>query len=146
MIKNPKRIINQTMSYRLILFLASLLTADSILAQTDILNINEKKKRKDIFDFGMEGMIGAAGGIDFYSFNVGGPSLFFRITKDIKVGIGAFPSLYINKGKLGAKLGVGPRFDYKNFVLFTTFFHFENANVWKWSAGAGYKFHRKSKK
>jgi hypothetical protein len=91
-------------------------------------------------DFGLEGMLAASIGPRFYSLNVGGPSFRLRLTKDLKVGVGALPSLYVKDGKLGAKLGVSPRLDYRDFVLIAPFFHFENQNRWKWSVGLGYMF------
>lgn len=103
---------------------------------SDSLKPDDKK-----FDLGFEGMLGASVGNDFYSFNVGGPSFRFRITKDIRVGLGALPSFYVKNGQPGAKLGVSPRIDYKNIVLIAPFFHFEHDNEWVWSIGIGYKFH-----
>ena len=97
-------------------------------------------------DFGLEGMIGFSVGKNFYSFNVGGPTLFLRITKDLKIGLGALPSLFVLNGKLGARLGVSPRLDYKNYVIMAPFFHRDVTAEWIWSVGAGYKFHKKDKK
>lgn len=95
------------------------------------------------FDIGLEGMIGVSFGEDFYSVNVGGPSLFLVLNKDWKIGVGALPSLYLLEGKLGARLGVAPRVDYKNLVLFAPFFHRDTTGEWIWSVGFGYKFHKK---
>jgi len=61
-----------------------------------------------------------------------------------KIGFGALPSLYSLEGKLGARLGVSPRIDYKNFVLIAPFFHRDTADEWTGSIGFGYKFHRKT--
>lgn len=128
-----------------VLLILGFIGLNDLYSQSIVPDSTTVEKKKKVFDLGFEGMIGAAVGEQFYSFNVGGPSFLFRITKDVKLGFGAFPSLYIKEGKVGAKLGVAPRFDYKHFVLFATFFHFENSNTWKWSAGLGYKFHRKNK-
>lgn len=95
------------------------------------------------FDIGLEGMLGVSFGKDFYSVNVGGPSLFLVLNKDWKIGVGALPSLYLLEGKLGARLGVAPRIDYKNLVLFAPFFHRDKTEEWIWSVGFGYKFHKK---
>jgi hypothetical protein len=95
---------------------------------------------KSSFDLGFEGMIGASAGNNFYAFNVGGPSFKYRITKNLKIGLGALPSFYIKEGSAGAKLGVSPRIDYKKFVLIAPFFHFEHNNQWVWSIGMGVKF------
>lgn len=75
--------------------------------------------------------------------NVGGPSLFLVLNKNWKIGIGALPSIYYLEGKLGARLGVSPRIDYKNFVIMAPFFHRDKTDEWIWSLGLGYKFHRK---
>ncbi|MFD2036319.1 hypothetical protein ACFSKL_16060 [Belliella marina] len=102
-----------------------------------------KKEVNPKWDIGLEGMFGVAIGNDFYAFNVGGPSLLLRLNEDWRVGFGALPSFYIKEGKTGAKLGVSPRIDYKNFVLIAPFFHFDNPDKWVWSVGLGYKFHKK---
>ncbi|WMJ73822.1 hypothetical protein RCC89_11715 [Cytophagaceae bacterium ABcell3] len=91
----------------------------------------------------LEGMIGFSVGNDFYSLNVGGPSLFLNLNKDWKIGVGALPSLYLLEGQLGARLAVSPRVDYKNFVFIVPFFHRDLTNEWIWSVGFGYKFHKK---
>ncbi|MFN3801619.1 hypothetical protein [Belliella pelovolcani] len=103
----------------------------------------QKPDKSPKWDLGLEGMAGVAFGREFYSFNVGGPSLLFRFNSDFKVGFGALPSFYIKEGKTGAKLGVAPRVDYKNIALFVPFYHFDNDDTWVWSIGIGYKFHRK---
>lgn len=95
------------------------------------------------FNVGLEGMLGFSVGENFYSMNVGGPSLFLILNQDWKVGIGAFPSLYLLNGKLGARLGVAPKVEYKNLVFFAPFFYREKTEEWIWSVGLGYKFHRK---
>jgi hypothetical protein len=96
------------------------------------------------WDLGLEGMLGFSVGKDFYSVNVGGPSLLLALNKDLKIGIGALPSLYLFEGKLGARLGVSPRIDYKNLVFIAPFFHRDIADQWIGSVGVGYKFHRKN--
>lgn len=105
---------------------------------------NEEENPK--WDIGMEGMLGIAAGNDFYAFNVGGPTLMLRLNKDWKVGVGALPSFYIKEGKTGAKLGVSPRIDFKNYALIAPFFHFESTHKWVWTIGLGYKFHKKKSK
>jgi hypothetical protein len=103
----------------------------------------EKKEENSKWDVGLEGMLGFAAGKDFYAFNVGGPSLMLRLNNDCKIGVSALPSFYIKEGKTGAKLGVSPRIDYKNFALIAPFFQFDSTNKWVWSIGLGYKFHRR---
>lgn len=93
----------------------------------------------------LEGMLGVSFGKEFYSMNVGGPALFLNLSPDLKIGLGAFPSLYLLNNKLGARLGVSPRIDYKNLVFFAPFFHREVSNTWIGSVGFGYKFHKKQR-
>ncbi|NBW38406.1 MAG: hypothetical protein EBR30_25975 [Cytophagia bacterium] len=100
----------------------------------------EKEDAK--WDLGLEGMAAFAVGEDFYAFNVGGPSLLLRLNKDLKIGFGALPSFYVKEGRSGAKLGVSPRIDYKNFVVIAPFFHFETSGKWIGTVGFGYKFHK----
>ena len=102
---------------------------------------NEKKNSF----ISLEGMLGVSFGKDLYSMNVGGPALFLNLTPDLKIGLGAFPSLYLLNNKLGARLGVSPRIDYKNIVFFAPFFHREVSNTWIGSVGFGYKFHKKQR-
>lgn len=105
----------------------------------------KKEEENPKWDIGLEGMLGIAVGKDFYAFNVGGPSLMLRLNDKWKVGVGAIPSFYVKAGKTGAKLGVSPRIDYKNFALIAPFFHFDSTDKWVWSVGLGYKFHQKKK-
>lgn len=91
----------------------------------------------------VEGMLAFSAGQDFYSMNVGGPSLFLILNRNWKIGIGALPSLYLLNGKLGARLGVSPRIDYKSWVLIAPFFHRDTTGEWISSVGLGYKFHKK---
>ncbi|GMQ30960.1 hypothetical protein [Algoriphagus confluentis] len=112
----------------------------SLVAQGQDTTSNQSHSK---FDIGLEGMIGVSFGRDFYSMNVGGPSLFLILGKDLKLGVGALPSLYLLEGKLGARLGVAPRIDYKNMVFFAPFFHRDKTEEWIASVGFGYKFHRK---
>jgi hypothetical protein len=121
-----------------ILSLVLMLTIVSFAAKSqDSTPINSSK-----WDVGLEGMLGVSFGKDFYSVNVGGPAFFLVLNEDLKVGIGALPSLYLYEGKLGARLGVSPRIDYKNLVLIAPFLHRDTADEWIWSVGFGYKFHR----
>jgi hypothetical protein len=84
----------------------------------------------DRWQLGLEGMLGVSFGNNFYSVNVGGPALFLTLSKDLKIGVGALPSLYSLDGKLGARLGVSPRIDYKNLVFIAPFFHRDTADEW----------------
>lgn len=100
-------------------------------------------KQPSKWDVGLEGMLGVSFGNDFYAVNVGGPSLFLVLNQDLKIGVGALPSFYLFEGKWGARLGVGPRIDYKNLAFFAPFFHRDTTDEWIWSVGFGYKFHRR---
>lgn len=102
----------------------------------------EKEEENLKFDIGLEGMLGFSVGNDFYAFNVGGPSLILKLNNNWKLGLGALPSFYIKEGRAGAKLGVSPKIEYKNFVLIAPAYHFENPDKWIWSIGFGYKFHK----
>ncbi|PZV75761.1 hypothetical protein CLV31_13017 [Algoriphagus aquaeductus] len=106
--------------------------------------VPSSEEKKD-FAISLEGMLGFSVGKDFYSMNVGGPALFLNLNPDLKIGLGAFPSLYLLNGNLGARLGVAPRIDYKNLVFFAPFFHKEASDTWIGSVGMGYKFHKKAK-
>lgn len=123
---------------KIFLVLFALCLYQSAFAQDTISNENER------WQIGLEGMIGVSFGNNFYSVNVGGPALFLTLSKDLKIGVGALPSLYSLNGKLGARLGVSPRIDYKNLVLIAPFFHRDTADEWVGSIGFGYKFHRKT--
>jgi hypothetical protein len=129
------------MKASIILFIALLgLGIQASIGQT--VSLSEEKKD---FAISLEGMLGFSFGQDFYSMNVGGPALFLNLNPDLKVGLGAFPSLYVLNGNLGARLGVSPRIDYKNLVFFAPFFHKESSDTWIGSVGFGYKFHKKQK-
>jgi hypothetical protein len=71
------------------------------------------------------------------------PSLFLVLNKDLKIGVGALPSIYLLESRLGARLGVSPRIDYKNIVFIAPFFYRDKTDKWIWSVGLGYKFHKK---
>ncbi|WP_114751411.1 hypothetical protein [Pleomorphovibrio marinus] len=102
--------------------------------------IKSPKKSKAKLDFALEGMVGFSMWQDFYAFNVGGPSLKLRITEDLSIGVGALPSFYVYEGRTGARLGVSPRVDYKQWVFITPFLHMDSRDEWVFSVGLGYKF------
>lgn len=104
----------------------------------------EQVKEKSNVNLELEGMLGFSFGQNFYAVNVGGPSLFLALNQDFKVGVGALPSFYVLNGKTGARLGVGPRLDYKQIAFFAPFFHRDTTGEWIWSVGIGYKFHRRN--
>jgi uncharacterized membrane protein YfcA len=103
------------------------------------------KKKGSSMKMSMEGMIGFSVGKDFYSINVGGPALFLNVNKDLKVGLGALPSLYSSNGKFGPRLAMSPRVDYKNLVFMAPFFPGSSFGTWMGSIGLGYKFQKRMK-
>jgi hypothetical protein len=104
------------------------------------MNNNENKVQ-----FNLEGMIGASFGKNFYTINLGGPTLMLGVSKNLKLGIGAVPSLYSEEGKFGTRLGYTPRVDYKNLVFMTPFFPVQPFGKWVGSVGIGYKFQKAKK-
>ena len=104
------------------------------------MNNNENKVQ-----FNLEGMIGASFGKNFYTINLGGPTLMLGVSKNLKLGIGAVPSLYSEGGKFGTRLGYTPRVDYKNLVFMTPFFPVQPFGKWVGSVGIGYKFQKAKK-
>ncbi|NBT16488.1 MAG: hypothetical protein EBS95_09125 [Chitinophagia bacterium] len=120
-------------------FLLGLLFSTTGFAQEK--NNEQQPKMKLSF----EGMIGASFGKNFYTINLGGPTLMLGVSKDMKIGIGAVPSLYAEGGKLGTRLGYTPRVDYKNIVFMTPFFPVQPFGKWVGSVGIGYKFQKAKK-
>ena len=102
-----------------------------------------REKSPPQFKIGLEGMIGVAAGKDFFAVNAGGPVVLLNLNKNLKVGVGALPSLYSENGKFGTKLGMTPRVDYKNFVFMVPFFPKLTFGSWRVGIGFGYKFVRK---
>jgi len=124
--------------YKKILFLICVfIISSSLNAQS---NESEAKPKSQV---SLEGMLGVSVGNDFYAVNVGGPSLFLVVNENVKIGVGALPSIYLLNGKLGARLGVSPRIDFKNIALIAPFYHRDTTGEWIWSVGMGYKFHKK---
>lgn len=130
-------IFNQFQKYLLSIIL--IFGCYGLFAQNDInKEINNKK-----LELSLEGMLAASAGNEFYAFNVGGPALGLKLNENLKIGVAAYPSFYVKSGKTGAKLGVGPRIDYKNLVLISPFYSFESNDEWVWTIGLEYKFHAK---
>jgi hypothetical protein len=127
------------MKHQFVLAISLFLSGSSLVRSQDTSSDNRSSK----WDLSLEGMVGASVGKNFYSMNVGGPALFLVLNKDWKVGIGALPSIYLLENRLGARLGVSPRIDFKNLVFIAPFFYRDKTESWVWSVGLGYKFHRK---
>jgi hypothetical protein len=92
------------------------------------------------FEAGFEGMIGLSYGNETLGINVGGPSLKYRIAKDFKIGVGAFPSLIIVDSKAYPRLAVSPIIEYKKWMAITPYYGFDTSNKAIWTFGLGYKF------
>jgi hypothetical protein len=117
----------------------SLLVHGSLCAQ----NIQSNDEKENKVSLELEGMAGFSFGNKLVAMNVGGPSLMLSVSRNLRIGVGAFPSFFVYKEKTGARLGVGNRFEFTNWVLFTSFFHFDTRDIWVGSAGFGYRFHKK---
>ena len=133
------------MSLKYFLFFLIIINSFQFYSQEEE-KLESTKEAKSKFDLGLEGMLGLSIGPDLYALNVGGPSFKVRINNDLKIGIGALPSLYLYKNELRASLGVSPNIYYKNFVLIAPFYNLrdpeslDGSYIFVWSIGLGYKF------
>ena len=91
----------------------------------------------------LDGMLGVTVGSGFVTLNIGGPSFSLVLNEDFKVGVGLLPSIYIEEGKAGTKLGLGPRIDLKKVSIIAPFFPVQPTGKWVGSLGLAYKFGRK---
>jgi hypothetical protein len=91
----------------------------------------------------LDGMLGATIGDGFVTLNIGGPSFSLVLNQDFKVGVGLLPSIYIEEGKAGTRLGLGPRIDLKKVSIIAPFFPVQSTGKWVGSLGLAYKFGRK---
>ena len=91
----------------------------------------------------LDGMLGATIGDGFVTLNIGGPSFSLVLNEDFKVGVGLLPSIYIEYGKAGTRLGLGPRIDLKKVSIIAPFFPVQSTGNWVGSLGLAYKFGRK---
>ena len=91
----------------------------------------------------LDGMLGATIGDGFVTLNIGGPSLSLVLNEDFKVGVGLLPSIHIEDGKAGTRLGLGPRIDLKKVSIIAPFFPVQSTGKWVGSLGLAYKFGRK---
>lgn len=89
---------------------------------------------------GFDGMLAMSYGSKSFGINVGGPSLKYKFSKKFKVGVGAFPSLFIAKGKAAPKLAVSPIIEYSHLMLITPYYGFDAHNNPIWTFGVGYRF------
>lgn len=98
-----------------------------------------EEKQTEKIDIGLDGMLGLSIGNNIVGINVGGPSLKFKY-KNIKVGVGAFPSLIILDDKASPRLAVSPIVEYKKWMLITPYYGYDSKDKMIWTFGLGYKF------
>lgn len=98
-----------------------------------------EEKQTEKIDIGLDGMLGLSIGNNVVGINVGGPSLKFRY-KNIKIGVGAFPSLIILDDKAVPRLAVSPILEYKKWMLITPYYGYDSKDKMIWTFGLGYKF------
>ena len=89
---------------------------------------------------GFDGLLAVSYGSDAFGINVGGPSLKYKFTKNFKVGVGAFPSLFIADDKAVPRLAVSPIIEYRKFMVITPYYGYDSKNKQIWTFGLGYKF------
>jgi len=94
---------------------------------------------KTKIDLTLEGMIGVSLGDGIVGINVGGPSLKLKINQ-IKIGVGAFPSLIIMDEKAVPRLAVSPILEYKKWMLIAPYYGYNSKDNIIWTFGMGYKF------
>ncbi|HSD13613.1 MAG TPA: hypothetical protein VLB74_03085 [Flavobacterium sp.] len=99
-----------------------------------------KTKAEKKIEIGFEGMIGLSFGDKIIGINVGGPSLKYKCNKNIKIGVGAFPSLVVFDEKAYPKLGVSPILDYKQWMFIVPYYGYDILDRMIWTYGLGYKF------
>lgn len=95
---------------------------------------------KDKFEAGFDGMLAVSCGSKALGINVGGPSLKYKFTKNFKVGVGAFPSLFIMDDKAVPRLAVSPIIEYRKWMLIAPYYGYDSENKQIWTFGVGYKF------
>lgn len=89
---------------------------------------------------GFDGLLAVSYGNKSCGINVGGPSLKYKFSKKFKIGAGAFPSLFITKGKAAPRLAVSPIVEYRRLMFITPYYGFDSHNNAIWTFGIGYKF------
>lgn len=116
-----------------------LLLAFSALGNISIAQAQETKAAVHL-----DGMLGATIGDGFVTLNIGGPSFSLVLNEDFKVGVGLLPSIHIEEGKAGTRLGLGPRIDLKKVSIIAPFFPVQSTGKWVGSLGLAYKFGRRN--
>lgn len=88
----------------------------------------------------LEGMAAVSYGENSVGINIGGPHLQMKVGQKLKIGVGAFPSLFIGEETTEPKLGLGPRLDWGKWVFIAPLYHFNNPDRWVNTYGIGRKF------
>ncbi|MBY0487523.1 MAG: hypothetical protein K2P85_10105 [Flavobacteriaceae bacterium] len=91
-------------------------------------------------DWAIDGMLGLSFNEKALGINVGGPSLKFKWKSNLKIGVGAFPSLLIMDKKAAPRLAVSPIIEYKKWMFIAPYYGYDNSNSIIWTYGLGYKF------
>jgi hypothetical protein len=91
-------------------------------------------------DWAIDGMLGLSFNGKALGINVGGPSLKFKWNKDLKIGIGAFPSLLVMDKKAVPRLAVSPILEYKKWLFIAPYYGYDSLDKIIWTYGLGYKF------
>ncbi|MGA0155709.1 MAG: hypothetical protein ACO3RO_04720 [Flavobacteriaceae bacterium] len=91
----------------------------------------------------LDGTLGFSAGDGFYTLNIGGPSFSLVFDEGFKIGVGAWPSLHSQDGKVTPKLGLGPRIDFKKVSIIAPFFPSQPSGKWAASLGLAYRFRKR---
>jgi hypothetical protein len=121
-----------------ITLLACLLTIGAY-AQETAAATDQHKGVKNV-EAGFDGLLAVSYGSETLGINVGGPSLKYKFTKKFKVGVGAFPSLFIADDKAVPRLAVSPIVEYNRWMFITPYYGYDAKNKQIWTFGIGYKF------
>lgn len=109
-------------------------------AQETAPEVTEQPKKIKNVEAGFDGLLAMSYGSKALGINVGGPSLKYKFTKKFKVGVGAFPSLFISDDKAVPRLAVSPIVEYNRWMLITPYYGYDSKNKQIWTFGIGYKF------
>ncbi len=119
------------------LFVAILFSTFSF-AQTT--QTEEKAKPESKVEAGFEGILGLSYSERIVALHVGGPSFKYKLSKNFKIGMGAFPSLIMLDDKVMPRLGFSPIIEYKKWNFIAPYYGFDSKDRELWSFGLGYKF------
>lgn len=100
----------------------------------------EEAKANKKIDLAIDGMLGVSFNGKALGINVGGPSLKLKSKNDLKIGVGAFPSLLIMDKKAVPRLAVSPIIEYKKWMLIAPYYGYDSSDRIIWTYGLGYKF------